>query len=123
MIAVRETKDGTLEPITGNPTLTRLDGKARAPLQVILHQSWTAEDRAAFGVHLVEPFTVPDGKLAVGAPRYEKHGSAVVEVIDVEDIPAPQPDTRTPAEKIADLASSIGVTLDEMRSVLIGGKS
>jgi hypothetical protein len=90
MIAVIETKDG-IEPITGNPTLTSLDGKTRAPLLTILHESWTAEDRAKFGVHLVEPAEVPDGKRTVGAATYEKRDGVVVQVVEVEDIPQPDP--------------------------------
>ncbi|MFA5630348.1 MAG: hypothetical protein WC997_02450 [Porticoccaceae bacterium] len=40
--------------IGGNPTMTSLDGELRAPLRVILASSWTAEDRAAFGVYQVD---------------------------------------------------------------------
>jgi hypothetical protein len=91
MTAVRETKAGAFEPIAGNPTLTSLDGEVRAPLATILHESWTAEDRAKFGVHVVEPCRIPDGKRPVGSPIYEKRDGAVVEVREFEDIPAPQP--------------------------------
>jgi hypothetical protein len=89
MIAVIETENG-FELIGGNPTLASLDGKARAPLAVILHQSWTAEERAKFGVYVVMPAEIPDGKAAVGMPRYERDKSgAVRQVRDLEDEKAP----------------------------------
>jgi hypothetical protein len=91
MIVVKETGKGAFERVLGNPTLTSIDGKVRAPLRTIMHDSWTAEERAAFGVHLVEPAKIPDGKRAVGAATYEKRNGAVVEVRAVEDNPPPQP--------------------------------
>lgn len=126
MIPVRETKPGQFERITGNPTLKSLDGTRKAPLKTIMHKSWSAEERAAFGVHLVEPAAVPEGKRPVGSPRYERQGSAVVEVRDMEDVPKPverkpSPDNRTPEEKMSDFASAIGMTLDEMRAVIMRG--
>lgn len=119
MIAVRETKDGSFERITGNPVLTSLDGKVRAPLAVIMHESWTVEDRARFGIYLVEPVAVPDGKRAKGSPTYQRQGDAVVEVVEVEDIPA-APES-TPQQKVEKLAMAFGVSLDELRSVILGG--
>jgi hypothetical protein len=79
------------EPITGNPVLLSLDGKEKAPLAVVLHHSWTDEDRARFGVYMAEPATIPDGKVAVGQPRYERYGGKVVEIRDVGDASKPQP--------------------------------
>lgn len=92
MIAVIKTKDG-FEPIGGNPTLDSLDGEKRAPLATILAESWTTDDRAEFGVFLVEPMEIPAGKVAVGMPRYEADGHyGVVEVRDLEDEkPRPEP--------------------------------
>lgn len=55
-----------LTHIVGNPTLTSLDGEIRAPLQTVLHESWTDQDRAAFGVHLVET-NPPEGQRWTGA--------------------------------------------------------
>jgi hypothetical protein len=89
MIAVRETSPDVFEPIVGNPTLLSIDGEVKAPLRTVMADSWTAEDRARFGVHLVEPADIPDGKQAVGAPTYVRRGGVVVEVRAVEDIPAP----------------------------------
>jgi hypothetical protein len=85
MIAVIETENG-FELIGGNPTLDSLDGEQRAPLAVILHPSWTAEQRAKFGVYVVAPAEIPAGKVAVGMPRYERDRSgAVRQVRDLED--------------------------------------
>lgn len=86
MITVRKTENG-FEPISGNPTLKSLDGKRKAPLRTILHASWTAEDRAKFGVYRVDPVEIPDGKRAAGQPRYEQHGKQVVQIVDIEDAP------------------------------------
>ena len=91
MIAVRETKPGVFDPVAGNPTLISLDGKVKAPLLTILSPSWTPEERAQFGIHVVEQPTVPEGKEAVGQPRYERQGGKVVEVRDLEDAKPPQP--------------------------------
>ena len=56
-----------------------------------LHHSWTAEDRAKFGIYMVEPFVEPEGKVAAGQPRYERQGDKVAEVRDLQDAPKPQP--------------------------------
>lgn len=86
MIPVREISEGVFEPVTWD-TITSLDGEIRAPMQVILHPSWTAEERARFGVYLAENFVVPAGKRTVGAGRFERVEGVVRQVFDVEDIP------------------------------------
>ena len=118
MIPVRETKSGQFERITGNPTLTSLDGTRKAPLKTIMHKSWSAEDRASFGVYLVEPAAVPEGKRTVGAPRYKRQGVAVVEVRDLEDVPKPVKREFTAEEKVDGMLSMFGLTVDEFVSVL-----
>jgi hypothetical protein len=104
MIVVHETSPGMFERITGARTLRNAEGKT-ASLRTILASSWTAEDRAKFGVHVVDPFTVPDGKRAVGAPAYEKRGDMVVEVRDLEDVPKPTPE---------DVASKVAAMVAEL---------
>lgn len=42
------------ERLTGNPIIERLDGEARIPLLALLAEGWSEEDRAAYGVTLVE---------------------------------------------------------------------
>ncbi len=118
MIPVKETKPGQFERITGNPTLKSLDGTRKAPLRTILHKSWSAADRAAFGVYVVEPAAVPEGKRTVGAPRYERQGAAVVEVRDLEDVPKPVEREFTAEEKVDGMLSTFGLTFDEFVSVL-----
>jgi len=58
-------REGNFITVGGNPTLTSLDGQLRAPLQTIMADSWTAEDRAAFGVYRVD-VNPPLGKLWAG---------------------------------------------------------
>lgn len=116
-------RDGEVKPATGNPTLTSLDGEIRAPLQTVLHHSWTAKERARFGVFEVERQEIPEGKQAIDVPTYEKRAGKIVEVVAVEDIPQPVADARTPEEKLTDVCTTIGITLDEMRSVILGGKA
>lgn len=122
MIPVKETSPGVFERLSGNPVLLSLDGRVRAPLRTILHKSWTAEDRAKFGVHLAVPFVTPEGKRAVDSPTYEKRDGVVVEVRTVADVIAPGPDTRTPTQKAEEMAARFGLTLDELRTVLGGGR-
>lgn len=88
-ILVHETAPGVFERISGSRTLTSLDGEFRAPLRTIMHESWSAEERAAYGVFEAVPFVVPEGKVSVGSERFERDGGAVLQVFDVEDIPAP----------------------------------
>lgn len=78
---------GAWAGVIGNPTLTSLDGESRAPLRTILHESWTAQDRAAFGVFMVDT-TPPEGKQWTYA--FEDDDGVPVAVF--EDIPpAPPP--------------------------------
>jgi hypothetical protein len=98
MIPVRETKPGVFERITGNPVLLSRDGRRKAPLRTILALSWTAEERAKFGVYLAVPCTVPDGKIAVGSPRFEHQGSKLVELRELQEAPAPEPSRDVLAE-------------------------
>jgi hypothetical protein len=111
-------KDG-FEPISGNPTLTSLDGERRAPLSVIMHSSWSEEDREAFGIYVVDEPEVPEGKVPVGPVRTEIVKGKPVRVRDMIDAtPAPILTIEERAEK---LASRFGLTLAELRSVLVKG--
>lgn len=82
---------GKCERITGNPVITSLDGEALAPLQVILSDTWTDEDRAKFGIYIAEPFETPVGKVRVGSPQYRRLGNRVRELCTTEDAPESQP--------------------------------
>lgn len=57
--------NGKFERITGNPLVQHITDDVHAPLHTILHPSWTSEDRAAFGVYLVDA-TPPDGQQWAG---------------------------------------------------------
>jgi hypothetical protein len=108
---------GDFEPISGNPTLTSLDGERRTPLTVIMHKSWSEADREAFGIYVVEDPEVPDGKAPVGPARTEIVKGKPVRVRDMIDAtPAP---VLTVEEKAEKLAARFGLTLDELRSVLV----
>ncbi len=83
MIVVREI-DGVIERVTGNPTLTSLDGKVRAPLKAVLTLS--DKERARFGIHVVQPFEMPDGKERDGDHFFEKVGGKIHQQCNVRDI-------------------------------------
>lgn len=123
MTIVREKSDGSIEPIYGNPTLTSLDGTMRAPLRAILSPSWDAKERERFGIYETASAEIPDGKRAVGDVRYERRSGEIVQVVDVENVPEPTEDARSAIEKMEQVCASIGITLDEMRAVILGSKS
>jgi hypothetical protein len=110
MITVREKAPGVFEQITGNPTLDSLDGEIRAPLSTVMHPSWSAEERAAFGIYLVEPFKTPAGKRTAGGARFERVDGKVVQAFDVEDAPA------IPIVKTDRLGKTMAQRLDEMEA-------
>lgn len=87
MIPVREVSPGSFERIKGNPTLTRLDGGERAPLQTLLSESIGDEKRAAFGILLAQKFSVPPGKRIIGDETFAIVDGAVVQQFQVEDTP------------------------------------
>lgn len=90
MITVIKTKDG-FERLAGNPVLKSLDGKRKTRLRMILHESWTPKERAAYGIYLAEPFVAPKGKRAIGSESFEEAKDGTVrQVFDVEDAPEPK---------------------------------
>lgn len=114
MITIKETERGC-ERIGGNPVLVSLDGERKAPLRVILHSSWTAKDRAAFGIYLAEPMEIPDGKRAVNR-RFEKRGESVVEVAEFEDAPPVEKGTDQLGElrkEVEALAVRVAINADD----------
>lgn len=84
MIPVQETSPGVFQPITED-TLTSRDGKSRHPVAAILHESWSAEDRANYGVYLAQPATVPAGKRVV-ATSFERVDGIVTQVLTLETV-------------------------------------
>lgn len=106
MITLLE-RDGVLVRIDGNPTLTSLDGEVRAPLAVILHESWTDEDRAKFGIYQVHPPKVPSGKRVVGEISYVREGNGARAVMMVED--APKQITREKPDPLSSLIERVDI--------------
>lgn len=119
MIIVREDKDGTITPIGGNPVLTSLDGTRKATLRTILHASWSAEDRAAFGVQLVEPVAVPAGKRAIGETRFTKRDGRIIAEQDLADLPAPRPINEGAEAALETWAAGLDLSLDDVAAVLM----
>lgn len=78
---------GGFARLVGNPTLTSLDGETRASLRTILAESWTEQERAAFGVFLVDT-APPQGKRWTGAFQ-DSEGSPLPVF---EDLPPPTTD-------------------------------
>lgn len=78
--------------------------------QLVAEGVWTDEDLRRHGLTKAEPFVVPEGKVKVGEPRYEKGK----EVYDVEDAPPPPPEP-TPAEK---LFNATGLTVQDLKQLL-----
>lgn len=116
MIPVLETSPDVFERLTGNPILNSLDGNRRAPLQVILHASWTPAERAEFGVFLADPFVVPGGEQISGPCTIERQGEAVVEVCPTETIPTPP--VLTNQEKADAMLARYGLTFAQFRVLL-----
>lgn len=120
MITTIKTAKG-YERLTGNPMLTSLDGKTRAPLRTILHASWSNKDRAAYGVYLAEPFKVPDGMRRTGEQGFAMSGGVLKEVYEVEPVSVPVVVSSPAEEALSKWAKSLGLTLDEVRKVLTKG--
>jgi len=68
--------NGQWRPIHGNPTLTKLDGSARAPWKTITSPGWPADYHEQFGVYEIDT-TPPEGKIWTG------------EITDVDGLPEP----------------------------------
>lgn len=116
MIPVIEVLPDQFVRATGNPKLLSKDGEVQATLLTVLHRSWSAEDRAKFGVYMAEPITVPDGKRIVGDTWFTMRDGMVREFATLEDIPTPP--VLTPEEKVTALAQRFGLTLEELKAVL-----
>lgn len=105
--------DGRVEelPCDPYPVDQALNGDRVAQLHA--EGVWTSEEVEATGATIAAPFTVPEGKRIVGAPRYVESKGKVRQVYDVEDIPSPLPPPST-----EDKLAAIGLTKEELRAVL-----
>lgn len=78
-------------------TLTPWNGE---PLSGLRHPAniealWSADELAAIGLAKPKPFSVPDGKVAVGPVTYVLVNGSVEESREVEDAPNPVPQVIT----------------------------
>lgn len=119
MIVVQKVGD-VFKRVGGNPTILSLDGTRKAPLKVILHASWSAEDRAEYGIYHAIPLNVPVGMRIVGATRFEMLDGVVREIGDFEPVPVhvAKKEMSIAEKAISDWAASLGITLDDVRRVL-----
>ncbi len=115
MIVVRKTEKGFVR-ISGNPTLKSLDGKTKAPLRTIMHESWTAEDRAEYGIYVAEGFEVPDGKVSAGSETFEETNGVVKQILTTKD-PEVKEDV-TDLQKAERFMNRSGLTLAQFKAVL-----
>jgi hypothetical protein len=76
---------------------------------------WPA-DRLA-GIGLVKPvaFAPLQGKVAVGAPRYERDGDQVREIYDVADAPTPPPAEPPALEELAARLSALEARVEQLK--------
>ena len=115
-IPVVERPSGTFNALTA-AQLTSLDGKSISPAAVVLHDSWTAAERAKYGVYLATPAEVPEGKV-VKTSRFERVNGEVVQVIETEDAPVFVPQSVSPRQlKLALLGAGL---LDEIEAFVAG---
>lgn len=116
MITVLEDKEG-IRRIFGNPTLDSLDGERRAPLLVIMHTSWTEQERAEFGVFAVPEFAPPEGMIAVGEVQFVRTERGIEAVCKVAKKPIIEP---VPVEKRIEafFQDTGGFSLEELRAAL-----
>lgn len=84
MIAVLEISPGQFIPAPNE--VSSLDGERRAPIATVLAPSWTDEERAEFGVFLVEPAIPPTGQTVIGSSFARIEGE-VRQVFETEPRP------------------------------------
>ena len=73
------------------------DGKRVAPVGVVLHPSWTDEERAEFGVFLAVAADVAEGMI-VTASRFERVDGQVLQRVEVAPAPIVVPASVTPRQ-------------------------
>jgi len=104
----------------GDAQLTSLDGERVAPVGVVLHESWTAAERAEFGVYMARAAEVPDGKV-VTSSRFEMVDGGVVQVVELEDAPVVVPTSVTPRQ--LRLALHYGGKLAQVEQFVASGQA
>lgn len=83
MITVKQVAPGQFEPIAGDRTVESLDQGRRASLATILNPSWSAADRAAFGIFQVDTEPPAGARWTGGFAESEGVPVAVFEPIPI----------------------------------------
>lgn len=82
------------------------------PVEIAL--AWPTAEREAAGLFEVDSFLAPEGRRAVGAPRYARVKGKVVEEYDLEDLPPPPSD----AQKFDSFAAEFGMSGDRLAEII-----
>lgn len=85
--------------------------------QLVGEGVWGEAELAPYGLKIAEPFTVPEGKVVVGAPRYVETKGKVYEACEVEDAP-PAPPEPTKDELLAALLGEHGLSVADLKEAL-----
>lgn len=115
MIPVLESAPDDFGPLPDGD-LTSLDGERRAPPSVILHESWTADERAAFGVFLATPAPPPPAGKIIVLVRYERVDGDVVQLLDLADAPVTMPFAVSPRQLRLALLGAGGGLLEQIET-------
>lgn len=78
---------------------------------------WSLEEVEAVGAKVAVPFSVSEGRQAVGKPSYVETEGFIQRVYDVQDIPPP-PEPPAAEQKIAAMLTSYDLSLSELKAVL-----
>lgn len=84
MIVVHEDKNGKFTQVSTG-MITSLDGERQAAVQTILHDSWTAEERAAFGIYTFESPVAPEGEY-IDDIKFKNNKGVVSLVVKTKDV-------------------------------------
>lgn len=103
-------QDGTVEDVEVKPYT--FDVRLPPNIDVL----WTDDELWAMGLARPRPVEVPEGKMLVGTPQYEKHDGyvqTVQEMTDIDTTPVEVVDL-TPQEKLA----RAGLTREDLLAIL-----
>lgn len=97
MIALIQTGENSFARIHESQWITSLDGQFKASGGTVMNPNWSDEERAVYGVILVEEQFAPSGHDAIGE-RFEIQDGTVVHILDVVERPAPPVQPITPLQ-------------------------
>jgi hypothetical protein len=104
MTAVRKIGDIFQQCVASAEVVPSLDGETQAPLAVILHESWTPEERAAYGVYEVDT-TPPEGQRWRGG--FANNNGTPVATFEPIPPPPPPPTTEELEDQVQVLADQL----------------